>query len=85
VPYNVAFSAQGYAAVFARTKVQPEFAWSTYGERLGGFEMLGIFTAYQRETYDRLDQPAVCRMLADATVPMPEPAPIAAEAEAPVH
>jgi hypothetical protein len=27
VPYNVAFSARGFAAVFGRTKAQPDYSW----------------------------------------------------------
>lgn len=73
VPYNVAFSALGFAVVFPRAKAQSEFAWQTYGERLGGFEMCGIFTAYEPQTYAALSEDSIARMLALATVPMPQP------------
>lgn len=77
MPYNVAFSPKGHAAVFARTKAQHDFSWKAYGERLGGFEMAGIFTAYQPEVYASLTEESVARMLSLATVPMPPPAPMA--------
>mmetsp|Transcript_13890 Transcript_13890/g.37301 ORF Transcript_13890/g.37301 Transcript_13890/m.37301 type:complete len:559 (+) Transcript_13890:221-1897(+) len=71
VPYNVCFTPAGYAAVFARTRAQDETAWATYGERLGGFEMAGHFTAYQDETYAQVTKGAVASMLRAVSVPLP--------------
>jgi len=73
VPYNVCFSSQsGLAVVFGRTLAQPEVSWKTYGERLGGFEMAGIFTAYQAETYAKLNEGSIAAMLEAGTAPLPE-------------
>lgn len=74
VPYNMAFSSKGFAYLFPRTKAQPEGTWHTYGERLGGFEMSGIFTSYQEATYARLDEVSVRSMVREATVKPPPPA-----------
>jgi len=70
-PYNVTFTTKGYAFVFARTRTQAEHSWRTYGERLGGFEMAGIFTAYQQETYCALDEASIKTMLGAAVVQPP--------------
>ena len=80
IPYNVAFSPRGHATVFARTKAQPDFSWRVYGERLGGFELAGIFTAFQENTYAALDEESVAAMLRLATVPMPPAAQLPADA-----
>jgi len=71
-PYNVAFSRKGFAFVFCRTKAQHEGTWALYGERLGGFEMCGVFTAYHEGTYANLTQDKIAGMLARAVVPPPK-------------